>query len=116
MHGGGAGLEVAEIVDRAGPDWLGQVGVVTQLLDRRDWHGRQAVAFLCGPERMMTATVSALRTAGITRRHIFVSLERHMDCGIGICGHCQMGPFFVCRDGPVFSVSELGDLFGREGI
>ena len=64
----------------------------------------------------MTATVSALRTAGITRRHIFVSLERHMDCGIGICGHCQMGPFFVCRDGPVISVSELGDLFGREGI
>jgi NAD(P)H-flavin reductase len=111
-----AGIEVTQIVDRAGPEWLGQVGVVTQLLDRRDWRGRQAVAFLCGPERMMQATVSALRTAGITRRRIFVSLERHMDCGIGICGHCQMGPFFVCRDGPVFSVAELGDLFGREGI
>jgi sulfhydrogenase subunit beta (sulfur reductase) len=111
-----ADAEVEEIVDRAGPDWLGQVGVVTQLLDRRDWHGRSAVAFVCGPERMMTAVVSALRTAGITRRRIFVSLERHMDCGIGICGHCQMGPFFICRDGPVFSVSELGDLFGREGI
>ncbi|MGZ8562192.1 MAG: 4Fe-4S dicluster domain-containing protein [Candidatus Limnocylindria bacterium] len=111
-----AGIEVAEIVDRAGPEWLGQVGVVTQLLDRRDWHGRAAVAYLCGPERMMTATVSALRTAGITRRRIFVSLERHMDCGIGICGHCQMGPFFICRDGPVFAVSELGELFGREGV
>ncbi|HEX5578226.1 MAG TPA: FAD/NAD(P)-binding protein, partial [Candidatus Limnocylindria bacterium] len=111
-----AGVEVVQIVDRAGPEWLGQVGVVTQLLDRRDWRGRQAVAMLCGPERMMQATVSALRTAGITRRRIFVSLERHMDCGIGICGHCQMGPFFVCRDGPVFSVAELGDLFGREGI
>jgi len=111
-----AGIEVSQIVDRAGPEWLGQVGVVTQLLDRRDWRGRQAVAFLCGPERMMQATVSALRTAGITRRRIFVSMERHMDCGIGICGHCQIGPFFVCRDGPVFSVSELGDLFGREGI
>ncbi|HEX9635622.1 MAG TPA: 4Fe-4S dicluster domain-containing protein [Candidatus Limnocylindria bacterium] len=111
-----AGVEVGEIVDRAGPEWLGQVGVVTQLLDRRDWHGRSAVAFVCGPERMMQATVSALRTAGITRRRIFVSLERHMDCGVGTCGHCQMGPFFICRDGPVFSVSELGDLFGREGI
>jgi sulfhydrogenase subunit beta (sulfur reductase) len=111
-----AGIEVEEIVDRAGPEWLGQVGVVTQLLDRREWHGRSAVAFVCGPERMMQATVSALRTAGITRRRIFVSLERHMDCGIGICGHCQMGPFFICRDGPVFAVSELGDLFGREGI
>ena len=111
-----AGMEVVQIVDRAGPEWLGQVGVVTQLLDRRDWRGSQAVAMLCGPERMMQATVSALRTAGITRRRIFVSLERHMDCGIGLCGHCQMGPFFVCRDGPVFSVAELGDLFGREGI
>jgi NAD(P)H-flavin reductase/NAD-dependent dihydropyrimidine dehydrogenase PreA subunit len=111
-----AGVEVGEIVDRAGPEWLGQVGVVTQLLDRRDWHGRSAVAFVCGPERMMQATVSALRTAGITRRRIFVSLERHMDCGVGTCGHCQMGPFFICRDGPVFAVSELGDLFGREGI
>jgi anaerobic sulfite reductase subunit B len=111
-----SGVEVAEIVDRAGPEWLGQVGIVTQLLDRRDWRGRDAVAFVCGPERMMQATVAALRTAGITRRRIFVSLERHMDCGVGLCGHCQMGPFFVCRDGPVFSVSELGDLFGREGI
>jgi NAD(P)H-flavin reductase len=111
-----AGLDAGEIVDRAGPDWLGQVGVVTQLLDRRDWRGRPAIAFLCGPERMMTATVSALRTAGISRRRIFVSLERHMDCGVGLCGHCQLGPFFVCRDGPVFSVAELGDLFGREGV
>jgi NAD(P)H-flavin reductase len=111
-----SGIEVSQIVDRAGPDWLGQVGVVTQLLDQRDWRGRQAVAFVCGPERMMLATVSALRTAGITRRRIFVSMERHMDCGVGICGHCQIGPFFVCRDGPVFAVSELGDLFGREGV
>jgi NAD(P)H-flavin reductase len=111
-----SGLEVAQIVDRAGPEWLGQVGVVTQLLDRRDWRGRDGVAFLCGPERMMQATVGALRTAGITRRRIFVSLERHMDCGIGLCGHCQVGPYFVCRDGPVFSVAELGDLFGREGV
>jgi NAD(P)H-flavin reductase len=110
------GMEVTQIVDRAGPDWLGQVGIVTQLLDRRDWRGRDAVAYVCGPERMMQATVAALRTAGITRRRIFVSLERHMDCGVGLCGHCQMGPFFVCRDGPVFSVAELGDLFGREGI
>jgi NAD(P)H-flavin reductase/ferredoxin len=111
-----AGVEVVQIVDRAGPEWLGQVGVVTQLLDRRDWKGRQAVAFVCGPERMMQATVSTLRTAGITRRRIFVSMERHMDCGVGICGHCQIGPFFVCRDGPVLAVSELGDLFGREGV
>jgi len=109
-------IEVDQIVDRAGPEWTGQVGVVTQLLDRRDWHERSAVAFVCGPERMMQATVSALRTAGITRRHIFVSIERHMECGIGLCGHCQMGSVFICKDGPVFAVADLGDTFGREGI
>ena len=110
------GLEVAEIVDRAGPDWLGRVGIVTQLLDQRDWRDRSAAAFIVGPERMMQATVATLAERGIPRERIFVSLERHMECGIGLCGHCQMGPFFICRDGPVFSVAELGDLFGREGI
>jgi NAD(P)H-flavin reductase len=45
-----------------------------------------------------------------------VTLERHMECGIGLCGHCQMGQYFVCRDGPVFSIGQLGDIFGREGI
>jgi NAD(P)H-flavin reductase/NAD-dependent dihydropyrimidine dehydrogenase PreA subunit len=110
------GLEVLEIVDRAGPDWLGRVGIVTQLLDQRDWHDRPTAAFVVGPERMMEATVATLAEAGIGRERIFVSLERHMECGVGLCGHCQMGPFFVCRDGPVFAVGDLGGLFGREGL
>jgi NAD(P)H-flavin reductase len=110
------GMVVNEIVDRAGPDWLGRVGIVTQLLDQRDWRDRPAAAFVVGPERMMQATVATLAERGIPRERIFVSLERHMQCGIGLCGHCQMGPFFICRDGPCFAVSELGDLFGREGI
>lgn len=111
-----AGAEVAEIVDRAGPDWLGRVGIVTQLLDQRDWSDRPAAAFIVGPERMMEATVTTLADRGIARDRIFVSLERHMQCGVGLCGHCQVGPLFICRDGPCFAVSELGDLFGREGI
>jgi NAD(P)H-flavin reductase/NAD-dependent dihydropyrimidine dehydrogenase PreA subunit len=110
------GMVVNEIVDRAGADWLGRVGIVTQLLDQRDWRERPATAFVVGPERMMQATVATLAERGIPRERIFVSLERHMQCGIGLCGHCQMGPFFICRDGPCFAVSELGDLFGREGI
>ena len=102
--GAAAGIEVAEIVDRAGPEWLGRVGVVTQLLDRATVHGRQTVAFVCGPERMMQATVArSCASAASPRERIFVTLERHMDCGVGLCGHCQLGPFFVCRDGPVFS-------------
>ena len=64
----------------------------------------------------MQATVATLADAGIPAERTFVSMERHMECGIGLCGHCQLGGFFVCRDGPVFTVAELGDLFGREGI
>jgi NAD(P)H-flavin reductase/formate hydrogenlyase subunit 6/NADH:ubiquinone oxidoreductase subunit I len=110
------GIEVAQIVDRAEPGWEGRVGVVTQLLDRRDFGRRPTVAFVCGPERMMQATVTTLRDRGVAPERLFVSMERHMQCGIGLCGHCQLGPYFVCRDGPVFSVGELGELFGKEGL
>jgi len=110
------GIEVAQIVDRSGPGWTGRVGVVTGLLDQRDFSARPTVAFVCGPERMMQTVATVLRDRGVAPERLFVSLERHMECGIGLCGHCQMGPFFVCRDGPVFAMSELGDLFAREGI
>ena len=65
---------------------------------------------------MMEATTIALAGRGITRDRVFVTLERHMECGLGFCGHCQMGRFFICKDGPVFRLSDLGDTFGREGI
>jgi len=109
-------LELAVTVDRADETWAGPVGVVTHLFDDARWDGREAVAFVCGPERMMQATVDTLRDRGLRRSRIFVSLERHMECGIGLCGHCQLGKFFVCRDGPVFSLHELGDAFVLEGV
>ena len=109
-------LELAVTVDRAGDDWSGAVGVVTHLFDGARWDGREAVAFVCGPERMMQATVDALRDKGLRTSRIFVSMERHMECGVGLCGHCQLGKFFVCRDGPVFSRAELGDAFLLEGV
>jgi NAD(P)H-flavin reductase/Pyruvate/2-oxoacid:ferredoxin oxidoreductase delta subunit len=111
-----AGIEVSQIVDRAEPGWEDRVGVVTALLDRRDLDRRPTVAFVCGPERMMQATATVLRERGVAPERLFVSMERHMQCGIGLCGHCQLGPYFVCRDGPVFSIGELGELFGKEGI
>ena len=64
----------------------------------------------------MEAAAIALGGHGVTRDRIYVTLERHMECGVGFCGHCQMGRFFVCKDGPVFPLTELDDLFGREGI
>ena len=112
----GPDLELALTVDRADETWSGPVGVVTHLFDRATWDGSRAVAFVCGPERMMQATADALADRGLTPDRVFVTLERHMECGIGLCGHCQMGRYFVCKDGPVFSLAELGDVFGREGI
>jgi NAD(P)H-flavin reductase len=110
-----AGLLVDETVDRAGADWLGRVGVVTHLFDHSERIPEGTIAAVCGPERMMEATADVLRSRGLTDDRILVTLERHMDCGVGLCGHCQLGRFFVCRDGPVFSLAELGDAFGREG-
>jgi len=109
-------VEVTEIVDRAGPDWLGRVGIVTQLFDQARWDGTRVTAFVCGPERMMQATTSTLARLGVDPAATWLTLERNMACGVGTCGHCQLGPFFVCRDGPVFSVAELGSAFGREGL
>ncbi|MGZ6255906.1 MAG: 4Fe-4S dicluster domain-containing protein [Candidatus Limnocylindria bacterium] len=109
-------VEAAVTVDRGDAEWLGRVGIVTQLFDRARWDGSKAIAFVVGPERMAQATVSALAARGLTPDRIYVSMERHMECGVGLCGHCQMGPFFICKDGPVFSLAQLGDTFGREGI
>jgi NAD(P)H-flavin reductase len=111
-----ADLEVGITVDRAGPDWTGRVGIVTQLFDEATWDGASAIAFVCGPERMMSATAETLGERGLTSDRIFLTFERHMECGIGLCGHCQMGRLFVCRDGPVFSLAEVRDVLGREGI
>jgi NAD(P)H-flavin reductase len=109
-------VDVQLIVDRGTPDWTGPVGVVTHLFDQATWPGDRALAFVCGPERMMEATVETLEARGVSPDRIFVTLERHMECGIGLCGHCQTGRLFVCRDGPVFALSQLGGIFGREGM
>jgi NAD(P)H-flavin reductase len=89
---------------------------VTHLFDSAEWDGSEAVAFVCGPERMMQAAAATLQSRGLAPERIFVTMERHMECGVGLCGHCQLGRFFVCKDGPVFSLAELGDAFGREGL
>lgn len=102
------GMEVAVTVDSAGPYWLGHVGVVTRLVDRAELDvPGETVALLCGPEVMMRFAVAALRSRGLAASRIHVSMERNMQCGIGHCGHCQLGPTLVCRDGPVYRWDEL---------
>jgi sulfhydrogenase subunit beta (sulfur reductase) len=109
-------IDLAVTVDRAGPEWKGRVGVVTTLFDTINCDCAAMTAFVVGPERMMQASVQGLLAKGVPADRIWVSMERHMECGIGLCGHCQMGGRFVCKDGPVFRLTDLGKMFDREGI
>jgi NAD(P)H-flavin reductase len=101
------GFEVHVTVDSAGPEWLGHVGVVTRLVRRADLDWDSTASMLCGPEIMMRFMVAALMDRGVPSDNIYASMERNMQCGIGHCGHCQLGPTLVCRDGPVYCWSEL---------
>lgn len=91
-------------VDRANPGWTGMVGVVTTRLDRaiEGCDPANVAALVCGPEVMMRHTCLSLEDMGVPPRSQWISMERNMKCATGICGHCQFGPDFVCRDGPVF--------------
>jgi NAD(P)H-flavin reductase len=106
-----AGVEVRVTVDRSAPGWTGHVGVVTALIPRLTIDWPNAVAMICGPEVMMRFTIAELDRLGVTDDRIFISMERNMKCGIGLCGHCQFGPSFICQDGPVFSFSRVRNLF-----
>ena len=101
---GAAAVEMT--VDAADPGWRGKVGVVAKLLDAAHFRPASTTAFVCGPELMLRFTAGALVDRGVASQRIFVSLERHMDCGVGLCGHCQLGPTLICRDGPVYTYAE----------
>jgi NAD(P)H-flavin reductase len=105
------GIEVQTTVDRATAGWNGNVGVVPLLFQR--WQlarPQQTVVLACGPDVMMRyAALEALQRR-IPAPQIHVSLERHMQCAVGLCGHCQLGPALVCRDGPVFSWDQAARL------
>ncbi|MEV5607561.1 FAD/NAD(P)-binding protein [Streptomyces sp. NPDC052225] len=88
-------------VDHPGPGWRGETGLVTRLLDAARYDPPQTTAFICGPEPMIRATARDLAHRGVPADRIRVSLERNMRCATGHCGHCQLGPVLLCRDGPV---------------
>jgi NAD(P)H-flavin reductase len=106
-----AGADVLVAVDRADTGWSGRVGVVTTLLDAVPLTPERAVAYVCGPEVMMRLGARALVDRGLPRERVAVSLERNMRCGIALCGHCQLGPLLVCRDGPVVGLDTAEALF-----
>jgi NAD(P)H-flavin reductase len=106
-----AGVDVRVTVDRPDPGWTGHGGVVTTLIAGLPFDAGRAAAFVCGPEVMMRFTARALRGRGVQAGAIRVSLERNMRCGVGWCGHCQLGPVLCCRDGPVVGYDVAEPLF-----
>ena len=109
-------LEVHITVDRAMDGWHGNVGVVTTLIKKASFEPDNTVAFVVGPEVMMRYTIQELTKRGIGKSSLYVSMERNMKCAIGLCGHCQLGGIFVCKDGPVFRYDEIEALFLQREI
>ena len=103
-------MSVDATVDSATSDWHGRVGVVTKLIPAAPFDPANAVAFVVGPEIMMRFTAQALLERGIPAERIWISMERTMRCGVGLCGHCQLGPTLICRDGPVYRWDEIAPL------
>lgn len=101
-------FEVEVTVDRGREGWYGDIGLVTNLLSRITFDD-DAVAMVCGPEIMMKVVARELERNGVSSDNVYLSMERNMKCAIGFCGHCQYGPDFICRDGPVFTFESLRD-------
>jgi NAD(P)H-flavin reductase len=109
-------MNVQVTVDRAGPGWMGDVGVVTPLLNRVSFDPANTTAIVCGPEIMMRVVARDLIGRGLPISDLFISLERNMKCGIGHCGHCQIGSHFICKDGPVVRYDEVAERLGMEEL
>lgn len=109
-------LEVYVTVDRATGGWRGNVGVVTSLIPKAPFDPHSTMALVCGPEVMMRFAIQELQKRGVRAENTFVSLERNMKCGIGFCGHCQFGPTFICKDGPVFRLDAIEPFFEKREV
>lgn len=99
-----------ETVDRGDEQWTGNVGVITTLMTDMAVDPRKTVAIICGPPVMYKFAIVSLHKMGVVDKNIYVSLERHMKCGVGKCGHCQIDGLYVCQDGPVFKYADLAEV------
>ena len=97
-------------VDAAEGGWRGMVGVVPKLIAAARFDPASAIALVCGPEVMMHFAAQALLDRGVPADRIHLSMERNMRCGLGHCGHCQLGTTLICRDGPVYRYDQLESL------
>ena len=101
------GVEMKLTVDQANGDWDGNVGVVTTILDPKDVDVSHALAVVCGPPIMMKFVTINLLEYGFDPSRIYLSMEKNMSCGVGKCGHCMLGKYYVCKDGPVFTYDQI---------
>lgn len=108
--------EVYLAADVSAPNWPGHTGLVTELLRKLEIDQHNTICMMCGPEGMMLATVKELGKKGLDEQHIYLSLERNMECAIGHCGHCQLGGQFICKDGPVFAYPDIKTFLGLRGF
>ena len=108
--------QVAVTVDYGGLSWRGHVGVVTTLFKYARLKPSNSVAMVCGPEIMMRFVARELVSHGLSRSDIYLSMERNMKCAVGFCGHCQYGPHFICKDGPVFPYEQIRPLLEKHEL
>ena len=109
-----ASIQVLVTVDNATSAWSGPVGVVTNLMQRVKVNADRTVVLVCGPKILNRVAAWNFLQLHVPPDHVYVSLERNMNCGFGRCGHCQLGAKFICKDGPVFSFAEIADIFTKE--
>ena len=109
-------VDIAVTVDHADATWHGNVGVVPKLIPRSAFDPQNTIAMICGPEVMMRFTAAALQEAGLSSEHIYLSMERNMKCAVGLCGHCQFGPHFICKDGPVMRYDRIAEILAVREI
>jgi NAD(P)H-flavin reductase len=101
------GFNVQVTVDHADTHWRGHTGVLTPLITKHISDPGNTLALICGPEIMMHFAIQELKRAEVPDNNIYLSMERNMKCAVGFCGHCQYGPYFICKDGPVFPYTKL---------
>lgn len=101
------------VVEKSAPGWWGEAGMVTEAIERMQFDARDTVVIMCGPDIMFKFVNEVLQKKGIKDNQIYLSMERRMECGVGLCQHCNIGKYLVCKDGPVFRWDQIKDEVGK---
>jgi NAD(P)H-flavin reductase len=103
-------IDLKETVDKGDDSWQGHVGLITTLIPELKLDTANTIALICGPPIVYKFVILELNKFNLPHEQIYVSLERHMKCGVGKCGHCQINNLYACQDGPVFKYADIADV------